>query len=264
MPPAHAQSVLAGDLLPDLDDLTGVGLLVALPLLASFLAVAAHNLDSKPGDTGVLVTEAIGTYLVVLCVLKAPGSAGLVYVAMIYLGAHTSHAHYNPAITLAHYLAGTASQESFFRYAAAQTGGALLAGATAISQGDTTMPSIDGGATPLTIIFAEALVSFAIILVHLNALGGEIKKGRKGNEHYGLSVGFTFLAGFATVKSISGGLFNPAAGLGLWVAKGITGSGFGFGSTLYYILSPAVGAVFANWAYQYQKAGKAKMTSLAA
>ena len=77
--------------------------------------------------------------------------------------------------------------------------------------------------------------------------------GREGNGYFGLAMGFTFLAGFVTLGPISGGLFNPAVGLGLWLANGLTGGGFGLGSVLYYLIAPPVGALAAERVIAYQR-----------
>ena len=98
-------------------DLLSVGLVIALPLLGAVLAVVVTSFNANPDRPAKLFTEGIGTFLIVLCLLKAPGSTGLVYVAIVYFGAHVSQAHFNPAITLAHYLMGNASWEIFYKCA---------------------------------------------------------------------------------------------------------------------------------------------------
>jgi len=185
-------------------------------------------------------------------------------VAVTYMGAHVSHAHYNPAITFAHYLSGSVNLTTFWQYSLSQAIGAALAGTAALVQGAaSSTPSADAGETPLKILFAEFLFSFALILVHLNILGSTIKTGRLGNDFFGLAVGFTYLAAVSAVGDVSGGILNPAIGVGLFVANGISGVGFAAGPLLYYLVGPAVGAIFANLVYAYQVAGKHALPSMA-
>ena len=166
------------------------------------------------------------------------------------------------------------------RYAASQTVGAMIAGVICISEGDQVGHFIAADQVPLDwlkVFAAELLVSFAIVLVHLNVisggtlqLGGELHaKKPSTNDYFGIAIGFTFTAGFMTVRSISGGVLNPAAGLGLFLARCVTSvyhyfsvmpwvNGLSpwetayFGATFYYILAPCIGAFFARHVYEYQ------------
>jgi aquaporin Z len=60
----------------------------------------------------------------------------------------------------------------------------------------------------------EFLFTFALAWVVLNAATA---KGTAGNSFYGLAIGFTVLTGAVAVGGISGGAFNPAVGLGVFV-----------------------------------------------
>lgn len=255
-------------------DLACVGALIAVPFVGALLAVIANSFNNNPDRPAALITEAIGTFIIVLCLLKAPGSVGLIYVAVVYFGAHISFAHFNPAVTLAHYLSGHCSSAVLGAYAAAQTCGALLAGFAvpreAAAGGMLPSPSTD--AMPITVLLAEFLVSLAIILVHLHVLspqpgaasmgiGGRVKEAssaqassRASNENFGLSVGFTFFAGFTAVSSLSGGIFNPAAGVGLFVTRAVAGHShtLAVGQTLYYIIAPSVAAWMAGIVHGYK------------
>jgi aquaporin Z len=48
-------------------------------------------------------------------------------------------------------------------------------------------------------------------------LNAATAKGTAGNSFYGLAIGFTVLAGAVSVGGVSGGAFNPAVGLGVFV-----------------------------------------------
>ena len=132
-------------------------------------------------------------------------------------------------------------------YVAAQLTGAFLAGLVAWLEGSLSMPTVDTNVTPLLALSAEAIFAFALCLVHLDVLAAQkLRTGRRGNGFFGLAMGFTFLAGTVTVGEISGGVFNPAAGIGVWLANAVTGGGLDLGGLLYYIIGPVVGACLAQ------------------
>ena len=80
--------------------------------------------------------------------------------------------------------------------------------------------------------------------------------GKGGNGYFGLAMGFTVLAGFMVASSISGGVFNPAIGLALWLANGLGGGGFGLDSVFYYLVAPPIGALIAERVIHYQKSAR--------
>lgn len=136
-------------------ELLGTVALVTIPFIGAVLAAIVNSYNTNPDKPAALITEGIGTFLIILCQLKAPGSAGLVYISMVYFGAHVSFSHYNPAITLAHYLAGRCSLEVLWKYASAQTCGALLAGVLATTEGAELPTTHAIGTIPLVIGSAE-------------------------------------------------------------------------------------------------------------
>jgi len=245
-----AAQVIYGGAMSGLVDLA---LLLLLPLVGAALAALAYQLMCS-GDAGVPVTELIGTFLIVLTLIEASGSVGLVACAATYMGGAISGAHFNPAISFTHYLNGDLTVRQLTRYVIAQTVAATLAGVVGRFEGKDIVPTA-GGDTPLHILSAEVLFSFVLCLIHLNVLAPSgVKSGKSGNGYFGLAMGFALLAGFVTVGSVSGGIFNPATGLGLFLAQGATGGGFALGALLYYLLAPPLGAKLAQMAYQYQHA----------
>ena len=191
----------------------------------------------------------------------------------LFRGFHLPYprSYYNPAVTLSHYLAGGCSARVLLQYALVQTCGAMLAGAMALSEGNS-LPVADADATPLVICFVECLVAFSIILTHLNvlgdrdflSLGGATTLSRPSNDHYGLAIGFTFLAGFNAVRSVSGGVFNPAVGVGLYLARVIAGHShsLALGALLYYLTMPCLAALLARHVYRWQREGGARVAHL--
>jgi len=60
----------------------------------------------------------------------------------------------------------------------------------------------------------EFLFTFALAWVVLNTATA---KGTAGNSFYGLAIGMTVMTGAVAVGGISGGAFNPAVGLGVFM-----------------------------------------------
>ena len=75
------------------------------------------------------VMEGIGTFFVVLAfgISGEPLSIGLMYAAMIYIGAHISGAHYNPGITFAFFILKKIKLKKALSYMLSQIVGAFLA-----------------------------------------------------------------------------------------------------------------------------------------
>jgi aquaporin Z len=151
------------------------------------------------------------------------------------------------AITLAHAMRLEMAWTASLLYVAAQLIGAVLAGLIAWLEGSLSMPTADPAVTPLLALSAEAIFSFALCLVHLDVLAAQkLRTGRRGNGFFGLAMGLIFHAGTVTVGEISGGVFNPAAGIGVWIASALTGGGLGIGGLMYYIVGPVMGACLAQ------------------
>ena len=87
---------------------------------------------------------------------------------------------------------------------------------------------------------------------------------RPSNDHYGLAIGFTFLAGFNAVRSVSGGVFNPAVGVGLYLARVTAGHShsLALGALLYYLTMPCLAALLARHVYRWQREGGARVAHL--
>ena len=237
-----------------------LAVLVLVPLAASALAGLVHrvfNLHAENPQLAKLAAEGVGTFIVALTLTMATGSVGLMYVAVTYAAARVSGAHLNPAVSLVHYLRSDIDATDLWSYSLAQTGGALLAGLVAVFEGGAYLPAVATSATPLLVLGAESLFAFAICLVHADVLtaNGPVS-GKGGNGYFGLAMGFTVLAGFMVASSISGGVFNPAIGLALWLANGLGGGGFGLDSVFYYLVAPPIGALIAERVIHYQKSAR--------
>ncbi len=165
--------------------------------------------------------EFIGTFFLVLTVGTsvlsgsplAPLAIGAVLMVMVYAGGHVSGAHYNPAVTLAVLVRGRITAPVAAGYVTAQLAAALAAAPLArwaANPESVTALSLSGrqlGSASMV----EALFAFALAYVVLNVA---TVASHSDNSFYGLAIGFTVLAGAASVGGVSGGVFNPAVALG--------------------------------------------------
>ena len=168
------------------------------------------------------LVEFIGTFFLVFTVgmvvrsgsTLAPFAIGSSLMVMIYAGGHISGGHFNPAVTLAVWLRGKCSRSDVLPYWIAQ----LVAGAIAAFVVNFVLqdkPVIGPAAhVVLPSLTVEFLFTFALAWVVLNTATA---RGTAGNSFYGLAIGFTVFAGAVAVGGISGGAFNPAVGLGVFL-----------------------------------------------
>jgi len=167
------------------------------------------------------LVEFIGTFFLVFTVGMsvrsgaplAPLAIGASLMVMIFAGGHISGGHFNPAVTLAVWLRGKCDAKDVIPYWLAQ----FIAGTVAallvsfLFAGKVQTPALHGTIESLIV---EFLFTFALAWVVLNAATA---KGTAGNSFYGLAIGFTVLTGAVAVGGVSGGAFNPAVGLGVFV-----------------------------------------------
>ena len=106
---------------------------------------------------------------------------GLVVMTMIYSLGDVSGAHFNPAVTLAFWLARVLPGRDVLPYVLAQSAGATLAALLLVWHWPLHSPGVTrfGGAAPAFVI--EALISFALMLVILHVSQGERADGGPGH-----------------------------------------------------------------------------------
>ena len=204
-----------------------------------------------------LLTEFIGTFFLVLTIgltvmgglSMAPLAIGGALMMMVYMGAHISGAHYNPAISLAVLLRGKLSSREFVFYSLFQIAGALAASLTAYLIMGTFAPAPGASVTFGTAILVESLFTFSLALVVLNC---GTAKATEGNSFYGLAIGFAIVVGAFGGGPISGGAFNPAVGIGPIFVNALLGDG-SFGNLLVYIIGPVIGSVLATAVFRIQE-----------
>ncbi|WP_116112000.1 MIP/aquaporin family protein [Austwickia chelonae] len=164
------------------------------------------------------VVEMLGTFFLTLTVgctvltqnPLAPLAIGAVLMVMVFAGGHVSGAHFNPAVTLAVTMRGGQASTKLPSYWACQLlGGALGAFTAAMLTGQ--HPTAKAASNMPAALIAEFLFTLALCWVVLNVA---TSKDHPDNSFYGLAIGFTVLVGAVAVGDISGGVFNPAVGLG--------------------------------------------------
>jgi aquaporin Z len=194
------------------------------------------------------VTELIGTFGLVFTIgctvlggqdgVIPPIAIGAALMVMVFAGGHISGAHYNPAVSFAIFLRGRLAARELLPYWAAQLIGALLGSVAAHYITDKKGPSPEFHGRDIGVaLLAEFLFTFLLAYVVLNVA---TSKNHPDNHFYGLAIGFTVMAGAFAVGPYSGGAFNPAVALGIWV-MGLVG-----GASLWiYLLANLAGAAAA-------------------
>lgn len=202
------------------------------------------------------LTEFLGTFFFVLIfslvltqdLATAPLAAGLGLAVMVYMGGHVSGGHFNPAISLAAMMRGALGVADLIPYWIAQILGAVVAAYATLAITGTSVapgPGAGYGALELGPWLVEILFTFALALVALNASSSS---GTVGNSFYGLAIGFTFAAAAYAGGAISGGLFNPALGIGPNLVAGIN-----VNTLMLHVIAPLIGGALAPLVFRIQE-----------
>ena len=190
------------------------------------------------------LTEFIGTLFLVLIIglTQNPLAIGFGLTALVYMGAHISGAHYNPAVSLAMFIKKEIDTSHFFKYLISQILGASLAAYLVflLSSNMVVQPNLDESI--YQILLAEALFTYLLVLVILNVA---CHPKLKGNSFYGFAIGLTVMGGAYSVGGLSGGVFNPAVSIGPSMIDFISGNGISHYFTWYYLVAPIVGSLIA-------------------
>ncbi|MGH2574912.1 MAG: MIP/aquaporin family protein [Ignavibacteria bacterium] len=195
------------------------------------------------------ITELIGTFFLVLVIglSNNPIAIGSILMVMIYMGAHISGAHYNPAVSLAVLMRGKMNSKDFVMYVIFQVIGAFIAALVyLIIIGNTFAPSPGLGVPFWKSTLTELIFTFALASVILNVA---TSKRTEGNNYFGLAIGFTVLASAFAAGPISGGAFNSAVGIGPILMDTING-GSSMNNILIYIIGPLLGGALAAIVYK--------------
>lgn len=206
------------------------------------------------------LTEFIGTLLFVLTIglivtparqALAPLMIGGALMVLVYMGGHVSGAHYNPAVTLAIYLRGKLPAGQVLPYMASQIlGGTIGAHISYLLLERTFAPAPGETATTMMALAVEVIFTFMLALVVLNVAAS---KATHGNSFYGLAIGFTIVVGVFAGGPISGGVFNPAVGIGSSLINAFIGGG-DLTKLWLYLVGPFAGGALAAFVFKLQEA----------
>ena len=196
------------------------------------------------------LTEFVGTFFLVLIIglSNNPLAIGFGLTVLVYMGAHISGAHYNPAVSFAMLLRKQINSSDFFKYLLFQILGAFAA-AFLVSNMSSNMLVQPDLAEPVAIILvAELIFTYLLVFVILNVA---THPNLDGNSFYGFAIGLTVMAGAFCVGPLSGGVFNPAVSIGPSLVDIITENGVSQYFVWYYLTAPMAGSVMAVIHFNY-------------
>jgi len=215
----------------------------------------------KHAPTTKYVAEFIGVYFLVLTIgcnvhtssIGAALSIGSMLTVMIYALGSVSGGHFNPAVTLAVALRGGIVANDAIVYMIVQ----MIAGAMAA----TTYAQINGEAfafapnwhyTAGAALVVELIYSSLLCYVVLNVA---TTAADKGNQYFGLAIGFTVVSAAIAIGHVSGCSLNPAVSFGCLIAASMW---HGYSSVHFwalYVLTPFLGAMIAAVAFALVRSG---------
>ncbi len=198
--------------------------------------------------------EFLGTMFLTLVVALTgnPLAVGAVLVSLVYVGGPISGAHFNPAVTFAQFLRGNIKARQALRYVAIQLAGAFVAAAAYyLLKSMWFIPKPGDSVSFSAALLAEIIFSFLLAFTVLETTSN---KAPKNNEYYGLAIGLVVMAGAFAVGPISGGVFNPAVGLGPLLFD-IANWSSHLTWMLLYLLGPLAGGAIAGLVFNESKRG---------
>jgi glycerol uptake facilitator-like aquaporin len=197
------------------------------------------------------LVELVGTYFLALAYgLSGDAFAiGFILSALIYIGALTSGAHYNPALSIGAFFLKRISGSELIGYIVSQIIGAFLAAVSVLFISSFVF-YIEAPANSLFYqqLGLEILLTFVLALVAYVAWIGN--PNHKSVATYSFVMGFTLVALFLMAENISGGIFNPALSLGTSALDYFLG-GSSYKDILLFTVAPVIGAILASFIYKF-------------
>jgi len=201
------------------------------------------------------IIEGIGTYFLVLIIglTGNPIAIGIGLSILVYMGAHISGDHYNPAVSLAMIIRGEISIMECLKYILSQCIGAFAGAYSIILLGADTLSVVSNTDSMTSFFMAEIIFTFLLVFVILNVA---THPDTKNNQYYGLAIGLTVAAGAFSVGEISGAVFNPAVSFGPSLLS-LINPDLEFSNLvshnffIYYLGATAIGSVIAGLLFNY-------------
>jgi len=181
-----------------------------------------------------LTSEFLGTFFLVLTVglnvtHKSPAGAFSIaasLMCMIYALGNVSGAHFNPAVTVAIFLAGRGKAGGISKagmYIGVQLLGGLMAGLCYAGLTGKAFPLGPGGKFAWgQASFAEFMFTFVLCFVVLSVATTRAAS----KDMFGLAIGSCVTVGGCAIGAVSGGSLNPAVSLGIDAADLVSGGYF--------------------------------------
>jgi len=200
-----------------------------------FSVVRPEDFGGEKGNMQKLVSEFLGTYMLVLTVglnvLSGANAAALSIAcslaSMIFALGDVSGAHLNPAVTCAVFCSGrdkdlTPAQAG--SYMVSQILGGVAAGFT--YAGIYSFYGLSGVAAGTGYTLVQALIAEAVFtfLLAFTVLCVAVSNLTKASHYFGLAIGFCVVVGGFGIGNISGGALNPAVALGIASVGGGAGN----------------------------------------
>lgn len=208
-------------------------------------------------------TEFLGTFFFLFTIsLAAPLAGDLAPLAiggalmtMVYMGAHRSGAHYNPAVSLGLLLSRKMEARDFLPYLIAQIAGGIAAFALGWAITGRTVALVPGPSySPGQAFLVETIFTFMLVLVVLNVAA---TRATEGKGFYGLAIGFTIVVAAFAGGSVSGGAFNPAVAIGATTLYATQGGG-SWSSLWIVTLGPLAGGVLGAGTFALMERGSSR------
>jgi len=179
-----------------------------------------EDADATPGTPAKLLSEFLGTYMLVLTVglnVLSGSAAGAFSIAaslmcMVYALGTCSGAHFNPAVTTAIICRGGCAAAEGCMFMCAQIAGGILAAFTysAMMNGET-FGLQQAGYKLHQALIAEFVFTFVLAFVVLSV--ATVKNPL--SEYFGFAIGMCITVGGCAIGKVSGGSLNPAVTLGI-------------------------------------------------
>lgn len=196
-----------------------------------------------------LKIEFLGTFFLILTVAFTgnPLAIGGVLVALVYMGGYISGAHYNPAVTLTMLVTNKIKSFEAIQYIITQmTAGIFAALVYNMITANKFIPAIAADSNSTSAFLVELIFTFLLCFVILNVAATD---KTKGNNYFGLAIGFTLMVAAFAAGPISGGAINPAVGISPLLYD-FANIGKNIGTIGIYLLGPISGGVLAGLIYK--------------
>eukprot|EP00933_Yihiella_yeosuensis_P075556 TRINITY_DN84_c0_g1_i1.p1 TRINITY_DN84_c0_g1~~TRINITY_DN84_c0_g1_i1.p1 ORF type:complete len:455 (-),score=137.24 TRINITY_DN84_c0_g1_i1:67-1431(-) len=220
-----------------------------------FKVVRPEDFEGEASEVSALVSEFLGTYILVLTVglnVLAKSKAAAFSIAaslmsMIYALGDVSGAHFNPAVTVAILASGRCPDlvpAKAGKYIGAQMAGAIAAAYTyaAMYKGKTFALGPVGNFQWQHVAVAEIVFTFVLCYTVLCVA---VSEKTKASHMFGLCIGSCVTVGGFAIGGISGGSLNPAVSVGI-AASQILNGGLFWKAAVYSALEVAGGVAAAG------------------